>query len=245
MAKELRKLNKGGELSWILGLLLIPLGVAICSKADLGISVLSAPSFIIYEAIEDLVPFFTVGVVEYLVQAVLAILLCIIVGKVKLNFILAIFVGVIYGYILDMWMLILGPDLFEAVWLRYVMLIVGDICIATGVAFFFITYLPVQSYDMFVKGIAQRYKISFNVVKPIYDLSLLVISLVLAFSLFGDAKEFNWADIYKTSFHSLGVGTLITAFISSPIIAVASKIVNKFIGEDPLIPKLKQFFDNH
>ena len=245
MAKKWKKFNKGGELCWVLGILFISLGVAICKKADLGVSMIAAPAFIIYDAIKELVPFFSVGVVEYLVQAVFAILLCIVVRKVKVSYVLAILVGVLYGYVLDMWLLIFGSDPFEAVWLRYVMLVVGDICTGIGVACFFRTYLPIQSFDIFVKDVSISYKLNINIVKLIYDFSILAISLVLAFTLFGDVKTFNWAEIYKTSFHSLGLGTLITTFINSPIIAFSGKIVDKIFGDEALIPKLKEFFEKH
>lgn len=42
MAKEFKKLNRGGELCWVLGILFISLGVAICKKADLGVSMIAA-----------------------------------------------------------------------------------------------------------------------------------------------------------------------------------------------------------
>ncbi|MBQ8177560.1 MAG: hypothetical protein IJ033_00045 [Clostridia bacterium] len=246
MSIEIKKFKKGGELYWLLGLLFISLGVALCAKADLGVSMIAAPAFIIHEAIDGLVPaFFTIGVVEYLVQAFFAILLCIVVLKVKISYALTIVVGVIYGYVLDMWLLILGPEPFQQVWLRYVMLIVGDISTAIGVACFFRTYLPIQSYDIFVKDLSLRFKLNINIVKPIYDFSLLAISLVLAFTLFGDVKEFDWSKIYKTSFHCLGLGTIITTVINSPLITLMGKIFDKILGTEPLLPKAKDFLERH
>ncbi len=246
MQKEFRKFNKGGELYWLLGLLFVSLGVALCAKANLGVSMIAAPAFIIHEAIDGIAPaFFTIGVVEYLVQAFFALLLCAVVLKVKISYALTIVVGVIYGYVLDMWLLILGPEPFDAVWVRYVMLIVGDIATAIGVACFFRTYLPIQSYDIFVKDISITYKLNINIVKPIYDFSLLAVSLVLAFTLFGDVKEFNWSEIYKTSFHSLGLGTLITTIINSPLITLIGKGCDKLMGTEPLLPKAKNFLERH
>lgn len=238
-----KRFNKGGELYWLFGLLFISFGVALCKKADLGVSMIAAPAFIIHEVIADMVPaFFTIGVVEYLVQAFIAILLCVIVFRVKLSYLLTIVVGVIYGYVLDMWLLILGDAPFQGVWLRYIMLIIGDICTAAGVACFFRTYLPIQSYDIFVKEISLKYKFNINIVKPIYDFSLLAISIVLAFSIFGDANTFDWSQIYKTSFHCLGLGTLITTLINSPLITIIGKLLDKIMGSDPLLPKAKEFF---
>ncbi len=245
MKVEFKKLNRGGELYWLLGVVLVALGVAICKKADLGVSMIAAPAFIIQEAISPLSSFFTVGVVEYIVQAFFAILLCLVVFRVKINYLLTIVVGVVYGYVLDLWLLIIGVEPFQEVWLRYVMLIVGDVVTAGGVACFFRTYLPIQSYDIFVKDVSIRYKLNITVVKYVYDFSMLALSVVLAFTLFGDVKTFNWIEIYKTSFHSLGIGTLITTVINSYIISFVGKLFDKLLGQEPLLPPFKAFLEKY
>lgn len=244
MSKRAIKFEKGAEIFWILGIFLVPLGAAICNKANLGISMIAAPAFIIHSAIEHLVPsFFTIGVVEYIVQAFFSLLLCLVILKVKLKYVLAILVGVIYGYVLDMWLLIIGSDPVEEIWLRYVLLVVGCTVTAMGVACFFRTYMPLQSYELFVTEISSRFKLNVNKVKWIYDVALLVLSIVLAFTLFGDVKTFNWSEIYKTSYHHLGLGTIIATFINSPIITITGKLFDKVLGKHPLIPHLKEWLD--
>ena len=242
MSFKLKKFNKGAEIFWILGIFLVPLGAAICNKANLGISMIAAPAFIIHSAIESIAPsFFSIGVVEYIVQAFFSILLCLVVLKVKLKYVLAILVGVLYGYVLDMWLLVIGVEPFEEVWLRYIMLVVGCTVTAIGVACFFRTYLPLQSYELFVTEIARKFKFNVNIVKWVYDVALLLISIILALTLFGDVKTFNWSEIYKTNYHYLGLGTLIATFINSPIITFTGKLMDKVMGQDPLIPRLKEW----
>ena len=243
MGIKVKRFNKAGELYWLLGVLFISLGVCLCKKADLGVSMIAAPAFIIYDAIKELVPFFTVGVVEYIVQAFFVALLCVVVFKVKVKYLLSILVGVIYGYVLDMWLLIFKEVYINEVWARYLMLIVGDAVTAIGVACFFRTYLPIQSYDIFVKDVALRYNLNINKFKLIYDFSLLTVSIVLAFSLFGDVKTFDWTQIYKMSYHNLGLGTLITTIINSPFIFVAGKLLDKLLGQEPIFIKAKAFLD--
>ena len=60
------KFEKAGELMWLLGLVFVSLGVAICSKANLGVSMIAAPTFVIHEALENISSFFSLGVTEYL-----------------------------------------------------------------------------------------------------------------------------------------------------------------------------------
>ena len=63
---KVKKFNKGAEIFWILGMFLVPLGAAICNKANLGISMIAAPAFIIHSAIESIAPsFFNVDGVLY------------------------------------------------------------------------------------------------------------------------------------------------------------------------------------
>ena len=149
-------------------------------------------------------------------------------------------VAVVYGYTLNLFLFILGGVSFDAVWLRWVMLIVGDVFTAFGVACFFRTYMPLQVYELFVAELASRFKFNIHKVKWAFDMSLLVISIVLAFFLFGDAGTFDWSTIGYSSFHSIGLGTLVTTAINSPIIAFMSKFIGKIFDPIPAFPRLEK-----
>lgn len=241
----MKKLKKSSELLWIFGIVFVALGVTICSKADLGVSMIAAPAFIISEAVSTLWSGFSVGVTEYIIQGIMLIILCIVIRKFDWRFLLGFAVAVIYGYTLDFFLWALGGVSFNAVWLRYVMLIVGDIVTATGVACFFRTYMPLQIYELFVAELSHTFKISISKVKSGFDIALLILSLVIAFTLFGDVATFDWSGIVSKSFHSIGIGTLITTAINSPIIATMGKLIDKLLGDEPLFPKLKQLLSRN
>jgi len=236
----MKKIRKTSELLWIFGTVFVALGVSICSKADLGVSMIAAPAFVISEALSGIIPFFSVGVTEYVFQGLLLLLLCTVIRKFDWRFLLAFAVAIVYGYTLDLFLLIFGSVTFDAIWLRWVMLIVGDIATAFGVACFFRTYLPLQVYELFVAEISARFKFSINKVKMVFDLSLLVISLILAFTLFGDVLTFDWLSLGRASFHSIGLGTIVTTAINSPIIALLGKIIDKVFEPTPMIPRLER-----
>lgn len=236
---KMKKLPKSSELMWLLGIILVALGVCLCKKADLGVSMIAAPTFIIYEAIAPFWSGFSVGMVEYLVQGAVLILLCVVVQKFNWRYLLAFLVAVIYGYVLDLWLLIFGAQPFQEIYLRWIMLFVGDFITALGVACFFRTYMPLQVYELFVAEIASRFKKPVNKTKMCFDLGCLVVSVVLAFSLFGDVKTFDWSSIWTNSFHSIGLGTLITTLINAPIVAFSGKILDKLFDYTPLFPRLK------
>ncbi len=236
----MKRLPKTSELMWLLGDVFVALGVAICSKTDLGVSMIAAPAFVINQAVQHLWSGFSVGVVEYIFQGLLLIIMCLVVRRFSWKYLLAFAVAVVYGYTLDLFLFLLDGVVFEELWLRWVMLIVGDSITALGVACFFRTYLPLQVYELFVSETSNRYRIKITITKWTFDLVLLAISITLALTLFGDVGQFDWSTIYKASFHSIGLGTIVTTIINSPIIAGWSKLLERTTEATPLIPKLEK-----
>lgn len=241
----MKKINRSAELLWLLGIVFVALGVCICSKADLGVSMIAAPAFIISEALSPLSGIFSVGVTEYIIQGALLVALCVIIRKFNWRFLLAFLVGIIYGYTLDLFLLIFSNVNFEQTWLRWVMLLVGDSIISFGVACFFRTYLPLQVYELFVSKFSEVFKLNINKVKWIFDLSLLAVSIILALSVFGDLGDFQLSEFTHSSFHSIGLGTFVTTLINSPIIAFFGKVVDKLFSPTAMFPKLEKFLKNH
>lgn len=235
----MRKLNKSSELLWLMGNVFVALGVAICSKADLGVSMIAAPAFIIAEALSPLTSFFSVGVVEYIFQGILLAVLCFVIRKFNWRFLLAFLVAVLYGYTLNFFLWLLGPVSFSEPWLRWVMLLVGDVCTAIGVACFFRTYMPLQVYELFVAELSHVKKLDVNKTKWGFDASLLAVSLVLVFTLFDDVVAFNWSTICYASFHSIGLGTIVTTVINSPIIKLVGRLIDKVFCPTPLWPSVR------
>ena len=236
----MKKIKRSSELLWLFGVIFVALGVAICSKADLGVSMIAAPAFVIYEALAPIWSWGSVGVTEYIFQGLLLIALCIAVRRFNWRYLLAFAVAVIYGYTLNFFLWLLGGISFGAVWLRWVMLIVGDTITAFGVACFFRTYLPLQVYELFVSEVSSRFKLNINKTKWVFDLTLLVISVTLALTLFGDVGSFDWSTIGYASFHSIGLGTFVTAAINSPIISFMGKMLDKIFEPSPLFTKAEQ-----
>lgn len=233
-------IRRAGELNWLFGVILVALGVAICNRANLGVSMISAPAFIIHEAVSS-VTSLSLGVIEYLVQGFVILLTCIIVRRLNWRYLLSFLTAVIYGYAIDLWMLIIGTEPFQELWLRWVMLIVGDVAICLGVAFFFRTYLPVEAYELCVHEVSRVFRFKTATVKWVFDFCCLAVSIVLAFSLFGDVTTFDWSTIYATSFHYIGLGTVVTTLISAPIIRLLGVALDKFIGVEPFVKPLFKF----
>ena len=232
----MKQIKRSGELLWLLGIIFVALGVSICSKADLGVSMIAAPPFVIQEALSPYFGFLSVGMTEYMVQGLLLILLCVAVRRVDWRYLLAFLVAVLYGYVLDLFLFLLGGVTVTSIPLRYLMLIIGDLVTALGVACFFGTYMPLQVYELFVAEISAVFRLGINKVKWIFDLSLLATSILLALLLF-DVHDFDWSTIAYKSYHSIGIGTLITTLINSPIIALMSRFVRRTFDPAPRFPR--------
>ena len=87
----MKQIKKSSEILWLLGILFVALGVAICDKANLGVSMIAAPAFIISEALSPISTFFSVGASEYLIQGLLLLLMCAIIRKFLLDRALTLF----------------------------------------------------------------------------------------------------------------------------------------------------------
>lgn len=236
----MKKLNKSSELLWLFGIIFVALGVAICSMADLGVSMIAAPAFVVQEAVSSLFPGVSVGITEYIIQGILLVILCIVLRRFSPVYLLGFAVAVIYGYTLDLFLWLMGDVSFSSTYSRWIMLIIGDTVTGFGVACFFRTYMPLQVYELFVAEISRRFKLHLPKVKSVFDIFLLVISVVSALTLFGDAASFNWSELYKTSFHSIGLGTIVTTIINAPIISLMGKLADKAFGTENRFPKLEK-----
>lgn len=47
----MQKIKRASELMWLFGIIFVALGVAICDKADLGVSMIAAPAFVLFDAL--------------------------------------------------------------------------------------------------------------------------------------------------------------------------------------------------
>ena len=243
MQKITKRIPKSAELMWVLGIFTVALGVALCKKADLGVSMIAAPAFIVFEALSSVWNWLTVGMTEYIIQGLLIIVLCAVVQRIDWRYLTAFLTAVIYGYVLDMWFLLLGNEPFSELYLRWIMLIVGDVITGLGVACFFRTYMPLQAYELFVAEVADRYKFAVNKTKWVYDISSFVLSAILALTIFGDVTTFDWSKIYETGFHSIGLGTIVTTIINAPIITAWGKGIDKIFDYTPLFPKFRNLLE--
>ncbi|MDO4514673.1 MAG: DUF6198 family protein [Lachnospiraceae bacterium] len=211
------KIRVSHEFVYILGAVILSLATAMLTAADFGLSVIVSPAYLVSLK----TGFLTFGQAEYVVQGILFVLFCILMGKIKLLYFGAFLSGMIYGFILDLWRAWiphLNPDIYPTgtlpMQLRIVYFVVGFFLNILGVTFYLKNRYYPQVYEFFVKGASEKYHIELSKFKLAFDLTFLALSLILSLLMF-----------HKIA--AIGVGTLIMACCNGPMIGACSRWFEK------------------
>lgn len=218
-----KKINKIGEVSWIVGNVLSAIGNCLVAKSAFGLSAIIAPAFILNKKIG----FLSVGVCEYIIQGLLLTLCCILIGKFKGKFIATICNILFYGAAFDLInfaLIFIQPASIVG---RILCAAFGMLITGLGIALMLRTYIPPAAYEIFVKEVADAKGFDVNKMKLAFDASMLLLTFVLMFLLLG---EFC-LDI-------IGPITIIAAFLNSILIGFFGKILDKYCDFSPALPKL-------
>ena len=105
----MRKKGFYTEIAYLIGIVGIALGVGFMERADFGLSMVVAPAYVLHRVISAIpgFAFFTFGVAEYTLQAVLLVLLAIVVRRFRISYLFSFVTAVVYGYVLDLILLIM------------------------------------------------------------------------------------------------------------------------------------------
>lgn len=228
-----KKVTLHSELVYIISILILSFSVAMVSAADFGLSMIVSPAYILSQKLG----FLTFGQSEYVIQAILFIVFCILIKKVKIIYFSSFLTCLIYGAVLDLWRVIIpmfNPEITEpgsmGMPLRILFFIGGTLVTSLAIAMCFRTYLYPQVYDFFVKGVAEKFNLDRTKFKIGFDISFLTISLIMTL-------------VFFKGFVGIGVGTLVTTLVNGFLIGNFGKIFDKFFEVKPLFPKFAKKFD--
>lgn len=230
-----RKLRVSSELAYLLATVLLAVAVAMLTRADFGISMLTAPVYMLHLATQQTALPLTFGQAEYVVEAILFVIFCLLMKRVRPLYFVSFGTGVFYGFLLDLWRLL--PILSEqsplpALWVRIMFFVVGELTTALSVALYFRVYIYPAFYDFFVKGITEHFRLPSTAFKLGFDLLLLVIGVVMSLLLFGQVFGYG-----------IGYATVLIAIINGPLIGLAGKLLDRFLEFTPTFPKLAKHFE--
>lgn len=219
------------ELAYVVGIIAVAFGVAFMEKANFGVSMVVAPAYLLYLKLSPSYPFFTFGMAEYTLQAVLLVAMMIMLRKFKLSYLFSFVTAVVYGFTLDFCMWSVNGIDAQPVWARLVMFLGGMVLCSIGISFFFHSYVSPEVYELFVKEVSHHIGMDINRFKTIYDCSSCIISITMSFAFFG-----MW------HFEGVKLGTVFCALVNGSMIGAVSKLLEShFEFKDCL--KLRKYFE--
>lgn len=228
------KANKkvfSNELAYIIAIISLAFGTALMEATDFGVSMVVAPAYILHLKISQLLPFFSFGMAEYSLQAVLLLATAVIVRRFKISYLFSFVTAVLYGFTLDGFMLLVAYFPPEHLAARIAFYSVGTLFSCFGVALFFRTYISPEAYELFVKEVSSKYNVDIHKFKICYDITSCALSIVLSFLFFG-----LW------HFEGVNVGTIVCALSNGLLISLCSKSLDRFCTFADKLP-LRPYFE--
>lgn len=205
------------ELSYAMGLVIMAFAAAFTAKADFGMSMVVAPAYILHLKVSQLLPWFSFGVAEYVLQGVLVLLTIIIMRRFRLSYLFSFVTAVIYGTLLDIAMDIISPLSDSGFVIRAVWYVVGSVSCSFAVSLFFHTYISPEAYELIVKELAEKTGLDINKIKTAYDCISTVLGIGMSFAFFGFGV-----------FEGVKLGTVICAMVNGFLIGRFTKLLEKY-----------------
>ena len=162
------------ELAYVLGIVLVAWGVVLMEKADFGVSMVVAPAYLLYRWLSPAWHFFTFGMAEYCLQAVLLLAMSLLLRRFRISYLFSFVTAVVYGVVLDALMTLGAMLPSGGLALRGIYYAVGMLFCAAGVSAMFHTYISPEVYELFVKEVSAHFGVDINRFKTGYDCACLL-----------------------------------------------------------------------
>ena len=164
-------------LIFLVGLFVNSLGVSLITKANLGTSPISSIPYVLSLNFPFTLGNFTIFFSIFLIALQLIILR----RNFKLEHILQIPVSIIFGYFIDLTMILFFWVNPEAYIMKIVYLLIGCLILGVGVYMEVLADVVMLPGESFVRAIVLTWKTNFGTTKICFDVSMSVIAAVLSF----------------------------------------------------------------
>lgn len=162
---------------FLVGLFVNSLGVSLITEANLGTSPISSIPYVLSLNFPFTLGNFTIFFSIFLIMLQLIILR----KNFKLEHILQIPVSIIFGYFIDLTMLLFSWINPEVYIMKIVYLLIGCLILGIGVYMEVLADVVMLPRESFVRAIAITWKTNFGTTKICFDVSMAVIAVVLSF----------------------------------------------------------------
>ena len=218
----MKKIKIYSETVYFIGIALIAFGAALMEKAGFGLSMVVAPAYLVYMKLSQFWSFFTFGMAEYFLQAILLLGMVGVIKKMRISYLISFLTALLYGFLLDGSIAAIAFIPSDSMWIRIILYITGLLLTSFGVSTMFKTYISPEVYELLVKEICGKFKISIPKFKTAYDCISCVLSIAMSFAFFGFGK-----------FVGINIGTVICALVNGKLIGLFSDFLdNKFEFKD-------------
>lgn len=191
---------------YIIGLNLIAMAVVLNIRYDAGVAAFSSVMYAISEIYR-----ISLGTASIICYLIFVLLQCMLSRKITMNYILEIPLSFAFGFLTDAYDFLI-PELNLSPFFCYLFFILTMFITAMGVFLCVKTEFVLTPTDGIVNTISEVFHISFSTVKNIFDLSLVVISVLLCL-------------INHTNFYGIGIGTVLSAIFIGRIIKIYERYI--------------------
>ena len=227
----MKKPTRCGEVSFLLGVVVLGFGTALMRLSGLGMSMVVAPAYVLSAWI-GVIP---AGTMCYICQGVLIVVTSIMMRRFRVTYLFSFLSAVLFGLSVDFFAQICFPGVHpDTAFGRVVLFVPGLLTNSLGIAMLFHTYFPPQAPELFVKELAGKRGLKLYKVKYGYDLCSCALSIALSFLLLG-----------KWDFSVIGAGTVVCAFLNGPLIGLWGKGLDRIAGYDAAFTRLGAIFENN
>jgi uncharacterized protein len=202
--------------NYLLGLWFITLGIGFSIKSNLGATPVSSIPYTL-----NLIWGIEIGVATIIFHTILVLIELILLRRdFKIKHFLQVFVGILFGYFTSFSVGLMGfiPDPTNIIG-SLALTVLSIFAVALGLFF----YVPTNIIPVSVDGVTQALAIAFNrdfsKTKVAYDVSLLVISVVLCYIFLGVIGG------------SVGIGTILSAIFVGIVLKYIHKLNSYLTGE--------------
>lgn len=186
---------------YILGLNLIAVAVVLNIRYNLGVAAFSSVMYSISEIYH-----ISLGTASIICYLLFVLMQCILSKKVTLTYLLEVPLSFAFGFLTDIYDLFI-PDIESQALLRMTLFIMTMFVTAMGVYLCVKTNVVLTPTDGIVKTISEVFCLPFSAVKNMFDISLVVVSLLLCLG-------------NHTQLYGIGIGTVLSAVCLGRIIKI-------------------------
>ena len=200
---------------FIIGLFFSSLGISLATKAGLGTSPISSVPYVL-----SIIFPLTFGQFTFIINAVMLVIQINILKKEfkKIQF-LQIPISIILGSFIDLMMFLLTYLNPTNYFTKIIVLLLGCISIGLGISIQVLADVVMMSGEALVKAISYKIQKEFGIVKTYFDISLVIISIILSMVSFGKIEGLREGTVIA----ALIVGSITRFFIKE------LRIVNSFL----------------